>query len=109
MRRRVCLLTSAPCARARVCKVGVPAVGFSPMPNTPILLHEHNEALSVQTFLDGVRTYVHVVEALAAAELQPAEADGADGVGSGVDVDASLAGGTARRRERNGAKRPRPP
>ena len=49
--------------------VGVPAVGFSPMPNTPILLHEHNEALSIQTFLSGIETYAQVIDALSASGL----------------------------------------
>ena len=55
--------------------MGVPAVGFSPLPGTPILLHEHNEALSVKTFLAGVRTYERIISDLAAAERQPAEED----------------------------------
>jgi aminoacylase len=55
--------------------IGVPAVGFSPLPGTPILLHEHNEALSVATFLTGITTYARVIEELAAAEKQPAEED----------------------------------
>lgn len=45
--------------------LGVQAVGFSPMANSPILLHEHNEALSVATFLRGIEVYQSVICALA--------------------------------------------
>ena len=48
-------------------ELGVQAVGFSPMAHTPVLLHEHNEALSVRTFLDGIRAYEAVIPALANA------------------------------------------
>ena len=58
--------------------IGVPAVGFSPLPGTPILLHEHNEALSVKVFLQGIETYARVIDALASAERQPAEEAGFD-------------------------------
>ncbi len=33
---------------------GVPAFGFSPMNNTPILLHDHNEFLNEKVFLKGI-------------------------------------------------------
>jgi len=38
-------------------KVGVPAVGFSPMRNTTILLHEHNESVPKHVFLEGIDVY----------------------------------------------------
>ncbi|KAG1711395.1 hypothetical protein DVH05_008647 [Phytophthora capsici] len=41
-------------------KVGVPAIGFSPMKRTEILLHEHNESLSKDTFLYGISVYTSV-------------------------------------------------
>ncbi|CEG38232.1 acy1-like metalloprotease [Plasmopara halstedii] len=41
-------------------KVGVPAIGFSPMKLTEILLHEHNESLAKHTFLHGINVYVGV-------------------------------------------------
>jgi aminoacylase len=28
-------------------KLGLPAIGFSPMANTPILLHDHNEVILI--------------------------------------------------------------
>ncbi|KAG3090227.1 hypothetical protein PI124_g19240 [Phytophthora idaei] len=43
-------------------KVGVPAIGFSPMKRTEILLHEHNESLSKDTFLHGISVYVSVFQ-----------------------------------------------
>lgn len=33
---------------------GIPAFGFSPMNNTPILLHDHNERLHKDVFLKGI-------------------------------------------------------
>ncbi|KAI9139402.1 hypothetical protein BKA69DRAFT_1086078 [Paraphysoderma sedebokerense] len=36
---------------------GIPAIGISPMRNTPILLHCHNEYLNEKVFLDGVDWY----------------------------------------------------
>lgn len=41
-------------------QVGIPAIGFSPMKQTEILLHEHNESLSKATFLHGIDVYVGV-------------------------------------------------
>ena len=43
---------------------GVPCLGFSPMRNTPILLHDHDEYLSVDSFLEGVRVYEALLPAL---------------------------------------------
>ncbi|KAH9259619.1 hypothetical protein BASA81_002041 [Batrachochytrium salamandrivorans] len=43
---------------------GVPALGFSPIRNTPILLHEHNEYLSKDTFLEGCLVYEKLLTAL---------------------------------------------
>eukprot|EP00927_Polykrikos_kofoidii_P045117 TRINITY_DN389_c0_g1_i1.p1 TRINITY_DN389_c0_g1~~TRINITY_DN389_c0_g1_i1.p1 ORF type:complete len:472 (+),score=88.46 TRINITY_DN389_c0_g1_i1:117-1532(+) len=53
--------------------MGIRALGFSPMPNSPVLLHEHNEALSVEAFLDGIETYCKVLEALLGAPRQADE------------------------------------
>ena len=46
-------------------EVGIPAIGFSPMNNTPILLHDHNEFLNENIFLKGIDIFVDVVEAVA--------------------------------------------
>jgi len=37
--------------------VGIPCLGFSPMNNTPIMLHEHNEFLNRKVFLSGIKVY----------------------------------------------------
>jgi aminoacylase len=47
---------------------GVPALGFSPLRNTPILLHEHDEWLGEGTFLEGIGVYEALVEKIAGAE-----------------------------------------
>ncbi|XP_053612358.1 aminoacylase-1-like [Plodia interpunctella] len=44
---------------------GTPAFGFSPMPNTPLLLHSVDEHLNAQTFLDGINIYQQIITNLA--------------------------------------------
>ncbi|XP_026315387.1 aminoacylase-1B-like [Hyposmocoma kahamanoa] len=44
---------------------GFPAFGFSPMPNTELLLHAVNERLSVKTFLAGIEVYEQIIYNLA--------------------------------------------
>ena len=43
---------------------GYPAIGFSPIINTPILLHDHNEYLPQDVFLHGVEIYVQLIKNL---------------------------------------------
>lgn len=38
-------------------QAGIPALGFSPMNKTEVLLHEHNEKLHQDTFLRGIEVY----------------------------------------------------
>eukprot|EP00668_Euglena_longa_P000374 GGOE01000480.1.p1 GENE.GGOE01000480.1~~GGOE01000480.1.p1 ORF type:complete len:492 (-),score=115.99 GGOE01000480.1:156-1553(-) len=49
--------------------LGIPAFGFSPLANTPILLHEHNEYIDEGVFLEGIDVYVRIIEALAGAKF----------------------------------------
>ncbi|XP_065881955.1 uncharacterized protein [Euphorbia lathyris] len=49
-------------------QLGIPALGFSPMTNTPILLHEHNEFLEESVFLKGIEVYEHIISALSSCE-----------------------------------------
>ncbi|KAE9547093.1 hypothetical protein FO519_009695 [Halicephalobus sp. NKZ332] len=44
--------------------IGIRAIGFSPMINTPILLHDHNEFLEEKVFLRGVEIYEKLIENL---------------------------------------------
>ncbi|KAI7791559.1 putative aminoacylase-1A-like [Triplophysa rosa] len=46
-------------------ELGLPAIGFSPMNCTPILLHDHNEYLNERVFLQGIQVYERLVPALA--------------------------------------------
>lgn len=41
--------------------MNIPALGFSPMPNTSILLHDHDEYLNKDVFLKGVEIYRHLI------------------------------------------------
>ncbi|KAI3409136.1 N-acyl-L-amino-acid amidohydrolase [Psidium guajava] len=45
--------------------LGLPAIGFSPMANTPVLLHDHNEFLSRTEYLKGVEIYESIIKAYA--------------------------------------------
>ncbi|KAH7567886.1 hypothetical protein JRO89_XS07G0175400 [Xanthoceras sorbifolium] len=45
-------------------QLGIPAFGFSPMSNTPILLHDHNEFLNDRVFLRGIEVYESVISSL---------------------------------------------
>lgn len=49
--------------------LGVRAFGFSPMRNSPILLHEHDEYISLDVYLEGCEVYIKLIEALANAKL----------------------------------------
>ncbi|XP_059458475.1 uncharacterized protein LOC132188072 isoform X2 [Corylus avellana] len=46
-------------------ELGLPAIGFSPMANTPILLHDHNEFLNQDEYLKGIDVYVSIIKAYA--------------------------------------------
>jgi aminoacylase len=46
-------------------KVGIPAIGFSPMNFTPLLAHAHNEFLQADTYLKGIEIYKKVITNLA--------------------------------------------
>jgi aminoacylase len=45
--------------------LGIRALGFSPMKNTEIMLHENNEYIPEQTYLDGIRVYTGLLYKLA--------------------------------------------
>ncbi|XP_061348309.1 uncharacterized protein LOC133293722 isoform X2 [Gastrolobium bilobum] len=45
--------------------LGLPAIGFSPMANTPILLHDHNEFLNKDEYLKGIKIYESIIKAYA--------------------------------------------
>eukprot|EP00850_Spirogloea_muscicola_P019271 SM000187S03888 [mRNA] locus=s187:207367:215474:+ [translate_table: standard] len=53
--------------------LGTPAVGFSPMRRTPVLLHDHNEFLNEHVFLEGIGVYMAIIRALAEYEGPPVE------------------------------------
>lgn len=45
--------------------VGYHGYGFSPMINTPVLLHDHNEFLNEGVFLNGIQVYTHIITNMA--------------------------------------------
>ena len=47
-------------------EVGIPAFGFSPMNNTPVLLHDHNEFLNEKIFLKGIDIFCEIIAEMAA-------------------------------------------
>lgn len=44
---------------------GIHAYGFSPMRNTPVLLHDHNEFLNKNIYLEGIDVYTKIIPHLA--------------------------------------------
>ncbi|XP_016977914.1 aminoacylase-1B-like [Drosophila rhopaloa] len=46
-------------------QVGIPALGFSPMNNTPVLLHDHDEFLQADTYLRGVEIFKKIISSVA--------------------------------------------
>ncbi|XP_055584786.1 aminoacylase-1-like isoform X2 [Uranotaenia lowii] len=42
-------------------EVGIPVVGFSPMNNTPVLLHDNDEFLSADVYLKGIDIYKNII------------------------------------------------
>lgn len=49
-------------------QLGIPTLGFSPMKNTPILLHDHNEFLKDTVFLEGIKVYESIIKSLSSFE-----------------------------------------
>uniref|UniRef100_A0A6V7M0V9 Peptidase M20 dimerisation domain-containing protein n=1 Tax=Bracon brevicornis TaxID=1563983 RepID=A0A6V7M0V9_9HYME len=45
--------------------MAIPAIGFSPMNNTPTRIHDHNEFLNKNIFLRGIEIYMNLISALA--------------------------------------------
>jgi acetylornithine deacetylase/succinyl-diaminopimelate desuccinylase-like protein len=43
---------------------GIPAIGFSPFRNTPLLLHDHDEHLGVKAYLEGISIYESILTSL---------------------------------------------
>ncbi|XP_068897319.1 aminoacylase-1-like [Tenebrio molitor] len=48
--------------------LGLPAIGFSPINNTPVLLHDHDEYLGVNTFLKGIEIYCKILVSIGNVE-----------------------------------------
>ena len=48
-------------------RIGIPAYGFSPINNTPILLHDHDEWLGIDTFMKGIYILESVIAGVADA------------------------------------------
>lgn len=46
-------------------QAGIPAIGFSPMNNTRRLIHDHDEHLSADTFLNGIEIYRKLISEVA--------------------------------------------
>ncbi|KAK7075032.1 adenylate cyclase [Halocaridina rubra] len=50
-------------------KLGIPALSFSPMNRTPILLHNDNEFLNEDIFLRGIEIYTSIIPAVANVKI----------------------------------------
>ncbi|KAL3695059.1 hypothetical protein R1sor_008710 [Riccia sorocarpa] len=62
---------------------GIPALGFSPMTNTPILLHEHNEFLNAKEYLMGIKVYEQILRTCTGPKDESGEPSNSK-AGSGV-------------------------
>ncbi|XP_075082678.1 uncharacterized protein LOC107768780 [Nicotiana tabacum] len=49
-------------------RLGIPTFGFSPMKNTPILLHDHNEFLKDTVYLEGIKVYESIIKSISSFE-----------------------------------------
>lgn len=47
---------------------GIPVIGFSPMNNTPMLLHNNDEYLDQHIFLKGIDIFEKIIKDLASLE-----------------------------------------
>ncbi|CAE8714205.1 unnamed protein product [Polarella glacialis] len=56
-------------------QLGIPALGFSPMRNCPILLHEHDEYIPIDVFMSGIDVYVTLIAGLADHPQLPSEVE----------------------------------
>lgn len=45
-------------------EAGIPALGFSPMNHTPVLLHDHDEFIAADIYLRGIEIYVRLIASL---------------------------------------------
>ncbi|XP_016960378.1 aminoacylase-1 [Drosophila biarmipes] len=43
---------------------GTPAIGFSPIINTPVLIHDHDEFLKAEDYLNGIEVYKKIIRNL---------------------------------------------
>ncbi|XP_068152464.1 aminoacylase-1-like [Drosophila tropicalis] len=46
-------------------ELGIPAIGFSPIINTPILLHDHDEYLRAENYLEGIKIFEKLISSVA--------------------------------------------
>ncbi|XP_038054097.1 aminoacylase-1-like [Patiria miniata] len=67
---------------------GYQCLGFSPMNNTPILLHDNNEFLNEEVFLAGIKIYEGIIEALGNVPANDEDQNGARGTNMMMSTDA---------------------
>lgn len=48
-------------------QLNLPALGFMPMPNTPTKLHDHDEFIHADVYLNGINIYKKIIANLANA------------------------------------------
>lgn len=46
----------------RALQLGIPAIGFTPIINTPVLPHDNDEYLSVDAYLSGIEIYKRILQ-----------------------------------------------
>jgi aminoacylase len=49
-------------------RIGVQCLGFTPLPRTPVLLHDHDERIDINIYIQGLDIYSALIKALAETE-----------------------------------------
>lgn len=58
-------MTSFPSHEIVLFQLNISAIGFAPMINTEIRVHDHNEYLNADTYLKGIEVYQKIIPNLA--------------------------------------------
>lgn len=45
-------------------QLNIPAIGFMPMPNTRLKVHDHDEYVNADIYLNGINIYEEIIENL---------------------------------------------
>lgn len=55
-------------------EMGIPSIGFSPMETLPVLLHKHDEYITVSGYLTGIKMYKTILQKMTGIWATPVQA-----------------------------------